>query len=89
MRWSIETRYKWNVDGNGNAVQEAGADIGDRDAERAAGQREEKVFGEELPHQRGAGGADGESHGHFTTTRAGAAQQQAGDVGARDGEDAE
>ena len=49
-----------------------------------ADERQQHAFHEQLHHQPAAGGADGEAHRHFSFARAGAGQQQIGEVRARD-----
>lgn len=53
-------------------------------AERAADPRENKAFGDELPHHARGAGAECRADRDFALARSGAGQHQVGDVGAAD-----
>ena len=71
---------------NRERVEEADARVGDGDAADAACGREDQAFRQQHPDQPGASGADREADGDFAGARLAAAQQQSGDVRARDRE---
>ncbi len=59
-------------------------DVGDRDAERRGGQRNQHALGEQLPDDAAASGAERGANRDLALTHRRARQQQVGDVGARD-----
>ena len=67
-----------------HAQKEAVGDRGQRDAERAAGEGENKAFGEQLANDAGASRSESLADGEFAGARGGAGEQQVGDVGAGD-----
>ena len=60
---------------------------GEEQSQGAADQDDDRVLGDELPHQPGAAGAEGLTNGHLALARRGSRQQEAGDVGAGDRHD--
>ena len=56
----------------------------DDDAERAAEERDDEAFGEELTHQAAASRAERGAHRQLAAARAAAREEQIGEVGARD-----
>jgi hypothetical protein len=64
--------------------QRARQEKGDGHPERAADERQQQAFGEELPHQSSARRAERKTDGDFSLAHEPAGDQQVGDVGARD-----
>ena len=59
---------------------------GEENTERAAREREQQGFEQDLAHDGESAGADGGAQGHFGSAPGGARQHEAGDVGASDQE---
>jgi len=62
----------------------AGSPCGEREAECAPGQSKERAFGEQLPDDARAAGAEGETNGEFLSASVRASQHEVGDVDAGD-----
>ena len=58
----------------------------ERDADRAAGERQEGALGEELPHHAPAAGAERDADGDLALPRGGAREHEVADVGSGDQE---
>src|SRR5207253_929146 len=58
----------------------------ERDAERAAGERQEGALGEELPYHSPAAGAERHADGNLALPRGGAREHEVADVGGGDQE---
>ena len=70
--------------GIGESQDGMGAEPGNAQRGHAAGNAEQKAFGENLANDSGAGSAKRHAHRNIRALRGGSGQQQAGDVGARD-----
>ena len=84
LRIQVNRKRKWRKQRD----QDIAKAIGENNATDAANQAEQNAFGEQLSHDTPASRSKRQTNGHLALPGSGSRQQQIGDVGARDQQNA-